>query len=79
MESLEGSEKFTIFAVSNRWTVDYPLPLSNFCVLLDCLTGAKVIHSVGICNSLCYFITLISISRAYLMLIYKTECYEWQQ
>ena len=42
MESLEGSEKFTIFAVSNRWTVDYPLPLSNFYVLLDCLTGAKI-------------------------------------
>ena len=45
MESLEGSGKFTIFAVSNRWTVVYPLPLSNFCVLLDCLTGAKIQQS----------------------------------
>lgn len=42
MESLEGSGKFTIFAVSNRWTAVYPLPLSNFRVLLDCLTGAKI-------------------------------------
>ena len=60
MESLEGSGKFTIFAVSNRWTVVYPLPLSNFCVLLDCLTGAKIPTIFGTTKKNGYILTMFS-------------------
>ena len=62
MESLEGSGKFTIFAVSNRWTVDNPLPLSNFCVLLDCLTGAKIRTILVICKKNSYFLRKVCLA-----------------